>query len=63
VMRVRQGSVAQRLQIQPGDIILGINDHPVAAIVDAKRLLGTEARGWRLTLSREGQTLTLMIGG
>jgi serine protease Do len=63
VMRVRQGSVAQRLQIQPGDIIAGINDRPVAAVADAKRLLSAESRGWRLTLNRDGQTLTLMIGG
>jgi len=63
VLRIRHGSLAQRLQIQPGDILLSLNDHKVDSVAEAKRLLAMEPHGWRVTLNREGQTLTLMIGG
>jgi len=63
VLRLQNGSLAQRLQIQPGDIILAVNDHKVGSVAEAKRLLAAEQRGWRVTLNRNGQTLTLMIGG
>ncbi|CAA7616758.1 DegQ family serine endoprotease [Magnetospirillum sp. UT-4] len=63
ILRIRRGSVAHRLQLQPGDIILRINDRPVAAVADARRLLAGEARLWRVTISRDGETHTLQVGG
>jgi Do/DeqQ family serine protease len=63
IMRIRRGSIAQRLQIQPGDIILRINDRPVATVAEAKRLLAVEARSWRFSVNRDGQTLSLQVGG
>jgi S1-C subfamily serine protease len=63
VLRIRRGSIAHRLQIQPGDIILRINDNPVASVADAKRLLSAERRQWRITVNRDGETLSLQIGG
>ena len=63
VVRVHGGSIAQHLRIQPGDIILAVNDHKVASVAEAKKLLAADARAWRVTLERDGQTLTLMIGG
>jgi len=63
VLRIDGGSIAQHLQIQPGDILLAVNDHKVASVSEAKRLLAADARGWRVTLSRGGQTLSLMING
>jgi len=63
VLRIRRGSIAHRLQIQPGDIILRINDTPVASVADAKRLLSAERLQWRITVNREGETLSLQIGG
>ncbi len=63
VLHVRSNSIAQRLEIQPGDIILTVNGHPVASVADAKRLLGIPQPQWRLTLNRGGQTLSLEVGG
>ena len=63
VLRVLNNSIARRLQIQPGDIILAVNDQKIGSVADAKRLLAGKAQQWRITLNRDGQTLSLMISG
>ncbi|MEW5726598.1 MAG: DegQ family serine endoprotease [Pseudomonadota bacterium] len=63
VLRIRRGSIAHRLRFQPGDIILKVNDRPVESVKDAKRALSAEARVWRVTIVRDGETLGLTVGG
>jgi len=63
VLRIKRGSIAHRLQFQPGDIILLINDRPVASVADAKALLSARSDLWRLTINRDGETLSLQVGG
>jgi|AGTN01.1.fsa_nt_gi periplasmic serine protease, Do/DeqQ family len=63
VLRIRRGSIANRLQFQPGDIILRINDRAVATVADAKTLLQAKRDVWRITISRDGETLSLQVGG
>ncbi|HLO77622.1 MAG TPA: DegQ family serine endoprotease [Magnetospirillum sp.] len=63
VLRIKRGSIAHRLQFQPGDIILRVNDRPVATVADAKVLLGTKSDLWRIVINRDGQTLSLQVGG
>ncbi|HTH15341.1 MAG TPA: DegQ family serine endoprotease [Magnetospirillum sp.] len=63
VLRIKRGSIAHRLQFQPGDIILRINDRPVASVADAKALLSARSDLWRLTINRDGETLSLQVGG
>ena len=62
VLGLRGGSIAQRLGLQAGDILLAINARKVTSVAEARRLLGASG-DWRVTLERDGQTLTLMIGG
>lgn len=63
VLRIKRGSIAHRLQFQPGDIILRINERPVASVAEAKLLLSTNSDLWRITINRDGQTLSLQVGG
>jgi serine protease Do len=63
VLQVRRGSIAERLEIQPGDLVVAVNGHNVASVADAERLLGGEQPQWRLTINRAGQTLSLEVGG
>ena len=63
VLRIKRGSVAHRLQFQPGDIILRINDQTVSTVAEAKALLAARADTWRVTINRDGQTLSLQVGG
>jgi Do/DeqQ family serine protease len=63
VLQIRRGSVANRLGVQPGDLILRINDRPVASVAEAKALLGREQARWSITIVRNGETMSLVIGG
>ncbi|MGE5477262.1 MAG: DegQ family serine endoprotease [Bacteroidales bacterium] len=63
VLRIKRGSIAHRLQFQPGDIILRINDRPVATVAEARQLLGANSDVWRVTINRDGQTLSMQVGG
>ncbi|MGE5506723.1 MAG: DegQ family serine endoprotease [Actinomycetota bacterium] len=63
VLRVKRGSVANRLGLQPGDLILRINDRPVGSVADAKALLSRDAPRWGITINRNGETMSLVIGG
>ncbi|MDO8607201.1 MAG: DegQ family serine endoprotease [Phaeospirillum sp.] len=63
VLGVRRGSVANRLGVLPGDHILRINDKPVASVADVKRLVEGERPRWSITINRNGETMTQVIGG
>ncbi len=63
ILRIKRGSIANRLQFQPGDIILRINDRPVATVAEAKQSLSANRDVWRITINRDGQTLSMQVGG
>ncbi|WP_239988718.1 DegQ family serine endoprotease [Paramagnetospirillum kuznetsovii] len=63
VLGVRRGSVANRLGVQPGDLILRINDKPVANVAEVKAALTNERPRWSITINRDGETMTQAIGG
>jgi serine protease Do len=63
VLGIKRGSVANRLGVQPGDLILRINEKPVASVADAKQLLAGERPRWTVTINRNGETMSLVIGG
>ncbi|OJX81873.1 DegQ family serine endoprotease [Magnetospirillum sp. 64-120] len=63
VLKIKRGSIAHRLRIEPGDIILRVNNQPIASVADARRVLSRTAESWLLTVQREGETLNLQVGG
>ncbi|MCR6631238.1 MAG: DegQ family serine endoprotease [Magnetospirillum sp.] len=63
VLRIKRGSIAHRLQFQPGDIILRINERAVATVAEAKAQLAAKSDLWRVTINRDGETLSLQVGG
>jgi serine protease Do len=63
VLRVKRGAIANRLGLQPGDLILRINDRPVGSVADAKGLLSHDVPRWTITINRNGETMSLVIGG
>lgn len=63
VLEIRRGSVAQRLGLQPGDLVLRINDRPVSSVAEARLLLKDDRPRWSLTINRNGQTMTQVIEG
>jgi serine protease Do len=60
VLDTAQGSIAARLGMQRGDLILAVNKKPVKNVRDAKRLL-VPPGPWQLTLNRGGDVMTVIL--
>ncbi|TCS62076.1 DegQ family serine endoprotease [Varunaivibrio sulfuroxidans] len=63
VMHVLEASNAGRLGFQPGDRILRINGMKTDAVTQVKQALSNVGRGWRIVIERNGQKLSLALGG
>jgi serine protease Do len=62
VTEVRRGSPAAQLRLQPGDLVLRVNDRPIATVEDARKAAQTPLP-WRLQIRRGERTLTTTVGG
>ncbi|WP_174263798.1 Do family serine endopeptidase [Hyphomicrobium sp. CS1BSMeth3] len=63
VLSVRSGSVAERLNFRPGDIIISIGDQQVTSVVDLEKLLARRTQLWRIVVKRGRQVVQLQIPG
>jgi len=63
IVSVADGSVAQNLGFQPGDIVAAVNDETIARTADLDRISKQAARLWRITLVRAGQQISVTFGG
>ncbi len=63
VLEVADGSVAQSLGFQKGDVVLKVNNEPIAKTADLQRVTAQAARVWRVTILRGGQQLSVVFGG
>lgn len=63
IFAIKRGSVAGRLGLQPGDMLLKVNERPVATVADARKLLSVESPRWAITIKRNGEVMSLVLGG
>jgi len=63
VVDIADGSLAQNLGFQKGDVIAAVNNEKVVRTRDLDRLAKESNRRWAITLVRGGQTITVQIGG
>ncbi|GLK80511.1 DegQ family serine endoprotease [Methylopila turkensis] len=63
VMETEDGSPAQQLGFQKGDVVREINDSKVASTADLARTAGQNPRYWKVTIERGGRTFTSVFGG
>lgn len=63
VLRVKLGSPADRIGLEPGDILLRLNGGRIERVADLGELLERSGRGWRIEVGREGRLLRLFIQG
>ena len=63
VVEVADGSLAQNLGFQKGDVIAAVNNEKVTRTRDLDRVAREQSRRWAITLVRGGQTITVQLGG
>ena len=63
VSEVQDGSVASRVGLQTGDVLLALNGEKIASTRELDRMARNGASTWRITISRGGQVMTTVLGG
>jgi S1-C subfamily serine protease len=63
IVSVRPGSIAQRLGLQPGDVITEISRTPINTIADLEQSLATRQRTWLIGIRRDGKAMMLQVPG
>ncbi|GJD49483.1 Periplasmic serine endoprotease DegP [Methylobacterium crusticola] len=63
IAEVDGGTIANRVGLQKGDIIVAVNGAPVSTTKDLDRITRTSVSMWEVTINRGGQQLTSVFGG
>jgi Do/DeqQ family serine protease len=63
VTGVADGSPAQSIGFQKGDIVVSVNSQKIATPDDLERLSAAGGRQWRITINRGGQQISVMFAG
>jgi Do/DeqQ family serine protease len=62
ILSVQDGTFASRLGLQAGDMLATLNGKKLENVKQTMSLLRDPVEGWRLTLRREGEDITLRVG-
>jgi Do/DeqQ family serine protease len=63
VLDVANGSTAQSLGFQRGDLVVSVNNEKIAHTRDLDRITKQPSRLWRVTILRGGQQISVVFGG
>jgi Do/DeqQ family serine protease len=63
IIDIANGSPAQSLGFQPGDLVLSVNNAKIAKTRDLERVAGQQTRRWSITIVRSGQQLSVELRG
>jgi serine protease Do len=63
ILQIAGNSIAGRLGLRPGDVIVSVNGASIRAVSDLQRIVGAPTRAWDVALNRNGQILTFQVGG
>ena len=63
ITAIANGSTAQAIGFQPGDVIVDVNNEKVAKTADLERISNARNRSWRVTFRRGGQQISVMFSG
>jgi len=63
ILSVRQGSVAERLNLRPGDIVVSVGAQQIEAVVELEKILARRPSLWRIVIKRGRQVVQLQIPG
>jgi Do/DeqQ family serine protease len=60
---VAEGSTAQSIGFQKGDIVVSVNSQKIVKPADLDRIASAGGRQWRITIMRGGQQISVMFSG
>ena len=63
ILDVANGSAAQSLGFQRGDVVVSVNNTRIASTHDLERIAGVQTRLWRITIMRGGQQMSVELRG
>ena len=63
ITEIADGSIAQSLGFQKGDLILLVNTAKIEKTSDLDRVSREQNRAWRVTIQRNGQQMSVVFGG
>ncbi len=63
IISLRQGSVAQQLGFQPGDVVVELSGKAIASLSELETSLSQRQRTWVIGVKRGGQKLVLQVPG
>jgi S1-C subfamily serine protease len=63
ITKVADGSTAQSIGFQPGDVVVSVNNQKIAKSADLERVANGSSRQWRITIERGGQQISVMFSG
>ncbi len=63
VVGVADGSAAQSIGFQKGDIVISVNNQKIEKSADLDRITRAGSRQWRITIRRGGQQISVMFSG
>jgi S1-C subfamily serine protease len=63
ITAVSDGSTAQSIGFQKGDIVVAVNNQKIVKSADLERIAGTDSHQWRITIMRGGQQISVMFTG
>jgi Do/DeqQ family serine protease len=63
VTDIDEGSLAQQLNLQKGDVVLAVNDKKITTTHELETATREHPYYWKITLMRGGQVLTTVVGG
>lgn len=61
VLEVANGSIARRLGVRPGDVVLEVNGRRVDSVGGLQGNLEPRGGGWRVQLRRDGEVLSFSV--
>ena len=62
-MSVADGSTAQSVGFQKGDIVVTVNNQKIERSADLERVTRGGGRTWRITVNRGGQQISVIFSG
>ncbi len=63
LLRIQSGSIADQLGFRPGDMVVRVNHQEIASVAGLRAILQAGAVRWMVSVRRDGQILSMTIGG